>query len=100
MWPDGTVGKWGNCNTDIPVAQIVSPLKYKTAAEHYAALMAEAKAAGGPTKHTRQTLPDWDGWYNNAARAFFNGPPRGAQSAAAPGQAGPQWMFGDMQVAT
>src|SRR5215207_193462 len=19
MWPDGTVGRWGNCNTDIPV---------------------------------------------------------------------------------
>ena len=25
--------------------------------------MAEAKKAGGPTIHTRQTLPDWDGWY-------------------------------------
>src|SRR6186713_440128 len=63
MWPDGTIGVWGNCDTDIPVNQIVSPLKYKTAKEHYEALMAEAKAAGGPTKHTRQTLPDWDGWY-------------------------------------
>src|SRR5262245_45686016 len=64
QWPDGKVGQWGNCDNDIPVNQIVSPLKYKTAAEHYEALMAEAKAAGGPTKHTRQTLPDWDGWYN------------------------------------
>src|SRR5215510_12249508 len=63
MWPDGTVGKWGDCNNDIPVNQIVSPLKYKTAEEHYNALMAEAVKAGGPTKHTRQTVPDWDGFY-------------------------------------
>ena len=25
--------------------------------------MAEARKAGGPTTHTRQTLPDWDGFY-------------------------------------
>ena len=29
--------------------------------------MAEAKKAGGPTVHTRQTLPDWDGWYQRGA---------------------------------
>lgn len=103
MWPDGTVGRWGNCNADIPVAQLVSPLKYKTAAEHYAALMAEATAAGGPTKHTRQTLPDWDGWYNRGGGGGRGG--RGAAAAPAPGTApaltaGPQWMYGDMQVAT
>src|SRR5262252_1608034 len=44
MWPDGTVGVWGNCNTDIPVNQIVSPLPYKTAKEHYNALLGQAKA--------------------------------------------------------
>ena len=98
MWPDGTVGKWGNCNTDIPVAQIVSPLKYKTAAEHYAALMAEAKAAGGPTKHTRQTLPDWDGWYQRGGGGGRGG--RGAATTPTAQAAGPQWLFGDMQVAT
>jgi hypothetical protein len=99
QWPDGTVGKWGDCNNDIPVAQIVSPYKYKTAEEHYQALMAEAKAAGGPTKHTRQTLPEWDGWY---ARAF-GGPGRGGQqgqTAQGVRQQGPQWMFGDMQTST
>jgi hypothetical protein len=108
MWPDGTVGVWGNCNTDIPVNQIVSPLKYKTAKEHYEALMAEAKAAGGPTKHTRQTLPDWDGWYQRGGGGAPGGGRggRGGQAAqpaanAAPVQpAGPQWMYGDMQVAT
>src|SRR5262249_38112549 len=103
QWPDGTVGQWGDCNNDIPVNQLVSPLKYKTAAEHYEALLAEAKAAGGPTKHTRQTLPDWDGWYNRTSG--FGGRGRGAGAApaavAAPAQpAGPQWMYGDMQTAT
>jgi hypothetical protein len=107
MWPDGTVGKWGDCNADIPVSQIASPLKYKTAAEHYAALMAEAKTAGGPTKHTRQTLPDWDGWYNRAGGpGTGGGGGRGGNGAQAGrgGQAvqaaGPQWLYGDMQVAT
>src|SRR5438046_151042 len=99
MWPDGKVGQWGDCNNDIPVNQIVSPLKYKTAAEHYAALMAEATAAGGPTKHTRQTLPDWDGWYNRGGGGGRGA--RGPAPGAAPAQvAGPQWMYGDMQVAT
>jgi len=108
MWPDGTVGVWGDCNNDIPVNQIVSPLKYKTAKEHYDALMAEAKAAGGPTKHTRQTLPDWDGWYQRGGGGAPGGGRggRGGQATqpaanAAPVQpAGPQWMYGDMQVAT
>ena len=30
--------------------------------------MAETAAAGGPTVHTRQTLPDWDGRYNRSAQ--------------------------------
>src|SRR5262245_10412552 len=107
QWPDGNVGQWGNCNTDIPVNQIVSPLKYKTASEHYEALMAEAKAAGGPTKHTRQTLPDWDGWYQRGGGG--GGGRGGARGGAAPAPAagaapvlpaGPQWMYGDMQTAT
>ncbi|HET9215976.1 MAG TPA: hypothetical protein VFR18_03300 [Terriglobia bacterium] len=106
QWPDGTVGRWGSCDNDIPVNQIASPLKYKTAAEHYAALMAEAKAAGGPTKHTRQTLPDWDGWYQRAGGAGFGGGRGGrggaqpASTGPAPQPAGPQWMYGDMQVPT
>ncbi len=29
--------------------------------------MAEARKAGGPTNHTRQTLPDWDGFYQRRA---------------------------------
>ena len=64
MWTrDNRQSHWGDCNLDYPIEKIVSPLPYKTAGEHYDALLAEAKKAGGPTVHTRQTLPDWDGWY-------------------------------------
>ncbi len=63
MWTDNRVGQWGDCNLDRPVTGIVSPYSYKTAKEHYDALMAEAKAAGGPTVHTRATMPNWDGRY-------------------------------------
>jgi hypothetical protein len=67
MWRDDRVGQWGDCNLDRDVAKIVSPYEYKTAREHYEALMAEAKKSGGPTIHTRQTLPNWDGWYRRGA---------------------------------
>ena len=64
MWArENRPSHWGDCNLDRPIDKIASPYPYKTAAEHYQALMAEAKKAGGPTIHTRQTLPDWDGWY-------------------------------------
>jgi hypothetical protein len=68
MWTRANrVAHWGDCNLDYPVEKIVSPYPYKTAAEHYAALMAEAQKAGGPTTHTRQTLPEWDGFYQRRA---------------------------------
>ena len=68
MVRDQRFGAWGDCNLDRDVAKIVSPLPYKTAQEHYEALLAEAKKAGGPTVHTRQTMPEWDGWYRRLAR--------------------------------
>jgi hypothetical protein len=63
MVRDQRFGAWGDCNLDRDVSKIVSPYPYKTAEEHYNALLAEAKKAGGPTIHTRQTLPNWDGHY-------------------------------------
>jgi hypothetical protein len=55
---------WSDCTADYPRDQIVSPYPYKTAKEHYDALMAKARANGGPTTYTRQNMPpDWDGWY-------------------------------------
>jgi len=58
--------EWGDCSNDYPVSNIKSPLPYKTAKEHYEALLEQTKAAGGPTVYTKATLPDWDGRYNRA----------------------------------
>jgi hypothetical protein len=60
--PPGSAS-WGDCNDDYPREKIVSPYPYKTAKEHYEALMAQARAKGGPTVYTKATIPDWDGWY-------------------------------------
>ncbi|MEJ1962858.1 MAG: hypothetical protein WDO56_15435 [Gammaproteobacteria bacterium] len=60
---------WGYCDRDYPRAAIVSPYKFKTAKEHYAALLAETKKRGGPTKQTYATLPgEWTGRYMHPAR--------------------------------
>ncbi len=69
MWArENRPAHWGNCNLDYPVEKIVSPYPYKTAEEHYNALLTDAKKAGGPTMHTRQTVPDWDGFYQRGGR--------------------------------
>src|SRR5665213_265063 len=60
---------WGDCSEDYPREKIVSPYPYKTAKEHYEALMAAAKANGGPTVYTKATTPDWDGYYTRDQRA-------------------------------
>lgn len=60
------VGKWGDCDVDRPVEDIVSPYEYETAEEHYNALMEKAEANGGPTQYTRATMPVFDGWYRKA----------------------------------
>jgi hypothetical protein len=54
---------WGFCDRDYPREQIVSPYGFTTAKEHYAALLAETRAKGGPTVYTQATLPDWNGQY-------------------------------------
>ena len=64
---------WGYCDRDYPRESIVSPYAFKTAQEHYEALMAETKKRGGPTKHTYQTLPnEWNGRYMHPARTPNN----------------------------
>jgi hypothetical protein len=62
-----TSASWSDCSADYPREKILSPYPYKTAREHYDALMAKAKAAGGPTVYTKATVPDWDGWYGRDA---------------------------------
>jgi hypothetical protein len=54
---------WGFCDRDYPRKEILSPYGFKTAKEHYAALLQEARSRGGPTVYTQATLPDWNGQY-------------------------------------
>src|SRR5436190_10278694 len=42
---------WGYCDRDYPREGIVSPYRWKSAQEHYDALLAETKKRGGPTQH-------------------------------------------------
>lgn len=43
---------------------LISPHPYKTAWEHY---QARLKAAGGGTRHTKDTIPDWSGRWEGGA---------------------------------
>jgi hypothetical protein len=90
MWDSQRIGptppesaSWGNCDDDWPRERIVSPYPYKTAKEHYDALMAQAKAKGGPTVYTKATVPDWDGYYRR------DGSDRGSE-----------WIWGATQAPT
>jgi hypothetical protein len=57
---------WGMCDRDYPRAAIVSPYPFKTAQQHYEALLTEVKQRGGPTRHTYATVPgEWSGRYQH-----------------------------------
>ncbi len=55
--------RWGDCGADWPRDAIVSPYPFETAGDHYRALLADAESRGGPTRHTYETMPKWDGTY-------------------------------------
>lgn len=64
---------WGDCDKDYPREAIVSPYGFATAQEHYAALMTETRARGGPTEHTYATVPgEWTGRYQHPGRTPGN----------------------------
>jgi hypothetical protein len=70
---------WGFCDRDYPRAAIVSPYRFKTAQEHYEALLDETRGRGGPTAHTYATVPAelngryiWPRGQNWYAELFFN----------------------------
>ena len=76
IWESGRMGahppataSWGDCAMNYPRERMVSPYSYKTAREHYEALLAAAKAHGGPTVYTKATTPDWNGLYTRDAEA-------------------------------
>lgn len=67
---------WGFCDRDYPREEIVSPYAFRSAKEHYAALLAETRAKGGPTAHTPASVPDWSGRYlreRDKRLSWFNG---------------------------
>ena len=109
MWESGRIGanpptsaSWGDCRIDYPRDRIVSPYSYKTAKEHYQALMAQAKAHGGPTVYSKAATPDWDGFYtrdpNGTDSPGFIGPDR---RAGGPLGRGERWQWGGInQVPT
>jgi hypothetical protein len=73
--PPGSAA-WGYCDRDYPRGQIVSPYAFSSAKAHYAALLEEARARGGPTAYTQATVPDWNGRYlrqRDKRAAWFNG---------------------------
>ena len=59
--------RWGDCDKDWGRENVVSPYPFATAKEHYEALLADAKSRGGPTQHTYETMPKWDGTYGEYA---------------------------------
>jgi hypothetical protein len=86
---------WGHCETDYPRASIVSPYPFKSAREHYEALLAETTARGGPTIYTRDDPPpDWNGRYSRAISLRFVAAREG-RSYEAPEYVAepPQWFF-------
>jgi hypothetical protein len=80
IWDSGRMGPkppasaaWGDCNkVEYPIEKIWSPYAYRTAKEHYEALLAQARAHGGPTVYTKATTPDWDGWYERDMKGLPN----------------------------
>jgi hypothetical protein len=93
---DPNTAAWGHCDRDYPREAIVSPYPFKTAQEHYEALLGEAKAGGGPTEHTRETLPDWNGRYARNLNLAFGRGRRGGAGDPLPAEFAepPQWIVG------
>jgi len=93
---DPATGAWGNCAVDYARENIVSPYPFTTAQAHYEALMAEARAAGGPSRYDRTRMPpDWDGRYTRGINVVFEATEAGTVAELPPEFAEPpQWIMG------
>jgi hypothetical protein len=93
---DPATGAWGNCDVDYGREHIVSPYPFATAQAHYEALLAEARAKGGPTQYSRETMPpDWDGRYTRNVDIVF-GLMQAGEEPIVPAEyrEPPQWIIG------
>jgi hypothetical protein len=112
LWESGRIGvhppttaSWGDCSIDYSRQNIVSPYPYRTAQEHYAALLAAAKAHGGPTLYTKATTPDWDGYYDRDQKAtdqngLIGHDRTGSTLYARLGLTGERWFWGGINQAS
>jgi hypothetical protein len=106
MWESGRIGSnpptsasWGDCKVNYPREKIVSPYPYKTAKEHYEALLAAARKRGGPTRYTKATTPDWDGFYVRDEHITELGVFAPDKTAASP-RPGDRWQWGGIDQAS
>lgn len=93
---DPATGAWGHCDVDYRREHIVSPYAFTTAQAHYEALLAEARAKGGPTHYSRERMPpDWEGRYTNSVSLVFGLVRAGKKPAVPPDfSEPPQWIIG------
>jgi hypothetical protein len=91
---DPALAPWGYCEHGYAREGIVSPYSFKTAREHYEALLAEATSYGGPTVHTRMTLPEWDGRYTRNVLIAHVARTTGAADVPPEFAEPPQWIMG------
>ena len=109
LWESGKIGKtppvsasWGDdCKDSLSPEKIISPYPYRSAQTHYEALLAQAKAHGGPTVYTKATTPDWDGYYSRDPDASDLGPRAYVEDrrAGGPGR-GERWIWGGVNQAS
>ena len=107
MWESGRIGSsppmsasWGDCQVDYPRSRMVSPYPYKTAREHYEALLARARAHGGPTRYTKATTPDWDGFYVRDERVSEIWPRFAPDKTPQSPRPGDRWQWGGIEQAS
>src|SRR5690349_11339989 len=68
---------WGHCDRDLPRDAMVSPYPFKSAQEHYEALLKETQSRGGPNVYTFKDFPadEWNGVYGAPRQARVRGGP-------------------------
>ena len=93
---DPATGAWGHCDVDYAREHLVSPYPFASARAHYEALLAEARANGGPTRYSRERMPpDWDGRYTRNVNIVFGLMQAGAEPVVPPElREPPQWIIG------